>query len=98
MPLDTAPAETDDESTETDNDAGSDGIRSASMAAITRDALGEWKLLLGAVAALAVAGHAFLYNQNMPNGYVPFFGVLAAAMVAYAYHDMRTTGDLDVAY
>ncbi|SDM49074.1 hypothetical protein SAMN04487949_1838 [Halogranum gelatinilyticum] len=98
MPLDTAPAEVDDESTDIDNDSEFDGIRSASMATVARDVLGEWKLLLGSVAALALAGHAFVYNQNMPNGYVPFFTVLAGFLVAYAYHDMRTTGNLDLTY
>lgn len=97
MPLDTAPADVDEEDNESDNESDDD-IHSASIGTIAKDALGEWKLWLGAAAALAVAGHAFRYNQNMPNGYVPFFTVFAGLMVAYAYHDMQTTADIDVTH
>ncbi|SFK80462.1 hypothetical protein SAMN04487950_1178 [Halogranum rubrum] len=78
-------------SSENDFESGDDAT---GLATITRDALGEWQLWLTALGAIAVAAYAFTVGTNVPNGYVPFFGVLGVLATLYGFHDMQTTPDL----
>lgn len=71
-----------------------EGDDAPGLTTIARDVLREWKLWLAMLAALGIAGYAFVFDRGMPNGYVPFFTLLGTFAALYGFHDMRTTPNL----